>query len=180
MSVECSNTNDCTLGKACFNSKCVNPCSVPKVCGKNTDCSIQNDAAVCNCKAGFTGTPNLGCTPIIYCASNSQCPTTTKCNNGICTREWPKYKIDKAIIIYYHFLCTVECNLARDCVGNELCIGGICQPTCHGNTSCPEFQYCQNNICIQELRCLDNNNCENTQICKTNTIGQVPVLKITL
>lgn len=67
----------------------------------------------------------------------------------------------------------VECNLSRDCVGNELCIGNICQPTCHGNTSCPEFQYCQNNICVQELRCFTNDNCESTEICKTNTIGQV-------
>jgi len=85
LNIECSNNNDCTSGKACVNSKCVNPCSVPKVCGDNTDCSIQNDAAMCNCKAGYTGDPHLGCTSILYCATNSQCPTTTKCNNGICT-----------------------------------------------------------------------------------------------
>lgn len=67
----------------------------------------------------------------------------------------------------------MECNLARDCVGNELCIGGICQPTCHGNVTCPEYQYCLNNICVQELRCFTNNDCEDTHVCKTNTIGQV-------
>lgn len=78
------------------------------------------------------------------------------------------------IIIFY----IVECNLSRDCVGNELCIGNICQPTCHGNTSCPEFQYCQNNICVQELRCFTNNDCDNAQICKTNTIGQVIIKNI--
>lgn len=72
----------------------------------------------------------------------------------------------------------MECNLSRDCVGNELCIGNICQPTCHGNTSCPEFQYCQNNICVQELRCFTNNDCDNAQICKTNTIGQVIMINI--
>lgn len=78
------------------------------------------------------------------------------------------------IFIHHYLIIFIgECNLARDCVGNELCIGGICQPTCHGNTSCPEFQYCQNNICTQELRCFTNNDCESTQICKTNTIGQV-------
>lgn len=100
MRVECTSNNDCTLGKACVNSKCVNPCSIPKVCGDNTDCSIQNDAAMCNCKAGYTGDPHLGCTSILYCASNSQCPTTTKCNNGICTgNEMNRIKIQRNCII---------------------------------------------------------------------------------
>jgi len=71
---------------------------VPKVCGDNTECSIQNDAAACTCKAGYTGAPHLGCTPILYCASNSQCPTTTKCNNGICTREYSFLAVRKSMV----------------------------------------------------------------------------------
>lgn len=83
------------------------------------------------------------------------------------------YDFEQHYFIEHNCVCLVECNLARDCVGNELCIGGICQPTCHGNVTCPEYQYCLNNICVQELRCFTNNDCEDTHVCKTNTIGQV-------
>ena len=46
---------------------------------------------VCGCQAGYTGDPRLGCVPLQYCKSDSQCPSGTMCSNGICLC---KYKFD--------------------------------------------------------------------------------------
>lgn len=106
---ECNFHSDCGQSDACFDNKCVDPCSVPNVCGHGADCSPLNHSAVCTCHPGGTGDPNLGCTPVLYCKSDSQCPTGSSCNGGICTA-----------------LCT---NI-RDCIGDQLCINGLCKPTC--------------------------------------------------
>lgn len=83
--LECNYHSDCGSSKACFENKCIDPCSVPNVCGQRADCSPLNHSAVCTCQPGCTGDPNLGCVPVQYCKSDSQCPTSSACNGGVCT-----------------------------------------------------------------------------------------------
>jgi len=83
--LECADSNDCAPNKACIDSRCVDPCSLPNVCGQYADCLPVNHVGVCSCQPGFTGNPHLGCVPVQYCGTNSQCPAGTRCNNGICT-----------------------------------------------------------------------------------------------
>ena len=85
--LECNYHSDCSPSDACFNHKCVDPCSLSNVCGHGADCSPLNHSAVCTCQPGGTGDPNLGCTPVQYCKSDSQCATGSACNGGICTGE---------------------------------------------------------------------------------------------
>ena len=67
------------------------------------------------------------------------------------------------------------CTSTRDCIGDQLCIKGLCQPTCKGNSSCPEYQFCLNNICVQELRCLSDYDCDDDERCVKNDVGQVSI-----
>lgn len=106
---------------------------------------------MCTCKAGTTGDPHLGCIAVQYCASDNQCPQGLNCYNGICTSL---------------------CSSSRDCITDQLCIQGYCQPTCKSNSSCPDYQFCQDNICQQEVRCRANNDCDSTEKCLSNAIGQ--------
>lgn len=53
-----------------------------------------------------------------------------------------------------------------------MCIRGVCQPTCRSNSSCPDFQFCQNNICTQELRCKSDEECSINEKCIQNALGQ--------
>ncbi|KAJ8890121.1 hypothetical protein PR048_009628 [Dryococelus australis] len=95
--LECSDSNDCVADKACVDSRCINPCSLPNACGKQAECTPLNHLGVCTCVPGSTGNPRLGCVPLQYCASDSQCPASTKCTNGICTCEC-------LFILILHFL----------------------------------------------------------------------------
>ena len=53
-----------------------------------------------------------------------------------------------------------------------MCIQGSCQLSCKSNSSCPSRQFCNNNICIQELECSIDADCSYTQKCLTNNLGQ--------
>lgn len=83
--LECTDSNDCTQDKACVDNRCVNPCSLPNVCGQRATCVALGHVGLCSCEPGSTGDPLLGCVPVQYCASDSQCPAGTKCNSGVCT-----------------------------------------------------------------------------------------------
>lgn len=149
--IECSDSNDCAMNKICVDAKCEDPCAFPSVCGQNAECTPANHQAVCSCKSGSTGDPHLGCIAVQYCASTKQCPQGLNCYNGICTSS---------------------CASQRDCISDQLCIDGYCQPTCKSNSSCPDFQFCQDSICRQEVRCRAHNDCDQTEKCLSNSLGQ--------
>lgn len=84
--VECEDHSDCAKAHVCLNNVCQDPCNVPNLCGENAECSagLSPGKTVCTCQPGHTGDPDLGCVPIQYCAADNQCPSGTRCNNGIC------------------------------------------------------------------------------------------------
>ena len=149
--IECSDNNECPSSRSCIDSKCVDPCSLANTCGQNANCLTENHGGVCSCFPGTTGNPLLGCVAIQYCNSDNQCPTSTKCNNGIC--------------------CAV-CSSSRDCLDDQLCIQSVCQPTCKSNSTCPDFQFCKNNICVQETRCTNDEECELGENCVIDSNGR--------
>ncbi|KAG8232834.1 hypothetical protein J437_LFUL013160, partial [Ladona fulva] len=149
--LECEESEDCDETLACVSSRCINPCSLPNACGLNAQCIPERHAGICQCGPGTTGDPRLGCVPVQYCAGDGQCPAGTRCTDGV---------------------CSLECNSARDCIGDQLCIQDVCRPTCKSNSSCPDFQYCLNNICVKEVRCRSDDDCDPVQRCALNTLGQ--------
>lgn len=149
--IECSENEDCANEKACMDSKCIDCCSLPNVCGTNARCTAQNHIGVCTCESGTTGDAQLGCVALQYCNTDSQCASGTICTNGICAS-----------------LCTS----VRDCISDQLCIQGVCQPTCRSNSSCPEFQYCHNSICTKEVLCRNDDDCDVNENCIQDTYGR--------
>ncbi|XP_036344722.1 fibrillin-3-like, partial [Rhagoletis pomonella] len=149
--IECSDNEDCANEKACLESKCVDPCTLPNVCGANARCTAQNHIGVCTCETGTTGDAQLGCVALQYCNTDSQCASGTICTNGI---------------------CATLCSSVRDCISDQLCIQGVCQPTCRTNSSCPEFQYCLNNICTKEVLCGNDDDCDVNENCIQDNYGR--------
>ncbi|KAJ8890120.1 hypothetical protein PR048_009627 [Dryococelus australis] len=70
------------------------------------------------------------------------------------------------------------CSSSRDCIGDQLCIQGVCQPTCKSNDSCPQFQYCQNSICVQEVKCRSDGDCGDSEKCLENSVGQAECVNV--
>lgn len=149
--IECSDNEDCANEKSCLDAKCIDPCSLPNVCGTNARCIAQNHIGVCTCETGTTGDAQLGCIALQYCNTDSQCASGTICTNGICAS-----------------LCTS----VRDCISDQLCIQAVCQPTCRSNSSCPEFQYCHNSICTKEVLCRNDDDCDVNENCIQDTYGR--------
>ena len=84
---ECISASECSSDKSCVGNKCINPCSIPGVCGKNTECHAKSHLQTCSCKPGFTGDANFGCSSISYCGSETDCPSGEQCNGGVCVRK---------------------------------------------------------------------------------------------
>lgn len=149
--IECNDKEDCSSDRTCVDFKCVDPCSLENICGKNSKCVTEQHLGVCSCPPGTTGNPQLGCVSIQYCGSDQQCPGGSRCNGGV---------------------CSAVCTSSRDCLIDQLCIDNVCQPTCKTNSSCPEFQYCLNNICTQEVRCKADADCEPDETCIVDSNGR--------
>lgn len=56
---ECVTNSDCPSTKACFNSKCRDPC--PGECGINAQCTVLYHNPNCACFEGYTGNPRANC-----------------------------------------------------------------------------------------------------------------------
>ncbi|XP_031350388.1 uncharacterized protein LOC116176061 [Photinus pyralis] len=63
---ECENNHHCPDHKFCNpqTKTCDNPC-VPTKCGKYAFCNAVNHQAVCQCQSGYSGNPEVDCTPSI-------------------------------------------------------------------------------------------------------------------
>lgn len=56
---ECIQNSDCPSDKACFNTKCVNPCI--GTCDINAECHVVNHSPICSCLPGYIGNALLSC-----------------------------------------------------------------------------------------------------------------------
>lgn len=59
---ECMTNSECSMNKACINTKCQDPC--PGICGNNALCNVVNHSPACSCVQGFRGNPYDSCTRI--------------------------------------------------------------------------------------------------------------------
>ena len=143
--LECVTNSDCASERTCVRNKCVDVCSLPNVCGQNTDCRATNHVARCFCLPGFTGEPTLGCTQLQLCTVEEQCPAGMLCSFGI---------------------CSPPCQSSRDCLDNQLCNGGSCISKCTDDSQCPPLHSCQSGgVCILESRCSNDQECGEEDTC---------------
>lgn len=59
---ECIVNSDCPTNRACFNSKCTDPC--PGTCGTNAVCQVVSHIPRCSCLPSYTGDPFRYCSII--------------------------------------------------------------------------------------------------------------------
>ncbi|KAA0193417.1 hypothetical protein HAZT_HAZT000222 [Hyalella azteca] len=52
----------------------------PSPCGRNTNCQVQGERAVCTCLPNYVGDPLTGCRP--ECERDSHCPANFACQNN--------------------------------------------------------------------------------------------------
>lgn len=82
--MECVENTNCPADRSCVNNKCEDVCSLEGACGPNSQCTTINHIPLCSCNNGFSGDPRIGCTRIIQCANDIECPTNMMCAFGVC------------------------------------------------------------------------------------------------
>lgn len=82
---ECIQNSDCPYDKACFNTKCVNPC--PGTCGQNAVCNVVNHVPICTCISGFTGNALVNCNRVPNSKTNPYALITKQLCNIIMTLQ---------------------------------------------------------------------------------------------
>lgn len=55
--VGCTSNTECSLKESCINRLCISPCN----CGPNAECRVTNHYAICFCRPGYSGNPQIGC-----------------------------------------------------------------------------------------------------------------------
>lgn len=145
---ECEAHEACPSEKACVNGLCKEACQ----CGINADCEIVEHHAVCSCKPGFEGDPEIQCYEI-GCYGNSDCAMTHACKNGRCSpvcgpsnEPCGKSAICRGINHQPQCLCppglrgnpntqciAIGCLSNDNCPGNLACINEKCEDPCGVN-----------------------------------------------
>ena len=59
---ECYSDSDCQFTEVCHQGSCADACQVTK-CGANARCEASFHSAKCLCPSGYTGNPEIACTP---------------------------------------------------------------------------------------------------------------------
>jgi hypothetical protein len=140
---ECVINSDCTLGKACINYKCADPCN--GACGQNAKCEVINHTPMCTCPPGTEGNPFIACEqrrdigPIVPlnpcdpspCGPNSRCLISQ--DRAICSCL-PGYRGLPPS-------CRPDCVISTDCALDRACANQKCVDPCPG--TCGQNANCQ-------------------------------------
>ena len=151
--LECVENTECPVGRSCVQNKCVDACTLAGVCGANAVCTVLTHTPLCSCSPGFTGDPTVGCSPILTCASQAQCPANLICAFGV---------------------CSPPCSSLRDCLEGQACVNDKCVNRCTKNNQCPEFHECRGGVCALAEKCRSNGDCSGAESCTTalSNLGQ--------
>ncbi len=69
---ECNSNLDCDSNKKCVSGSCKDPCLEKGVCGKNAQCHVEQNEAICACAPNTIGDPRVECqeTRSLACQEN--------------------------------------------------------------------------------------------------------------
>ena len=86
----CHFNNDCTMGTACINGNCTDPCIGFDECGANAVCETVSHSATCKCPNGTRelNSPYVACVPADMDLSTISCLRDTDCSFGLTCQEW--------------------------------------------------------------------------------------------
>ncbi|VEN60882.1 unnamed protein product, partial [Callosobruchus maculatus] len=153
----CTSDNDCPGTEACINRLCRNPCN----CGTDAECFVNNHRAVCSCRKGFEGNPNIAC-QAVGCRIDSECGSGRACINGNCINPClvkDPCGVNSECFVHQHH---AECRCTSGYRGNPfdrcIVIG------CYANSDCPGDRQCINAQCINP--CVYDNPCSPRAECQ--------------
>ena len=165
---ECRNDNECPYDKACYNEKCLNPCTNgPTQCGQGAQCFAQQHRANCACPAGTQGNPMISCISGL-CQYNEDCADHEACDrlNRVCRPVCDELSCgNNAVCIGKRHQAT--CNCRDGTVGNPNVQCDVQKvappPECTTDSQCPSQLACINQHC--ENPCLRSQICSRDQTC---------------
>lgn len=137
----CTIDDDCGALQRCENSLCLPDTDACRTDGDCDEGNFCDDEGRC--------TPSAECSPSVPCAR----PDHVCDFRGSCVPAPP----------------TGQCNNADDCVGDELCIEGVCtdpNEACEFDFQCGAGKSCVNGECVI-IGCGSNNDCPNGSTCST-------------
>lgn len=143
---ECVLNSDCPRDKACFNSKCADPC--PGVCASNAICEVFNHIPMCSCQNGMEGNAFVQCqrpqrmltstvVPVRY-PPNTRYPPVELDNPNPCHPS-PCGPNSQCRQINGQAVCS--------CVPGYIGLPPTCRPECVQNNECPLSEACSNMKC---------------------------------
>lgn len=150
LTAECQRDSDCPYDKACYNEKCLNPCTYGATqCGRGAECLAQGHRANCICPAGTQGNPLISCVTGLCqynedCADHEACDRLNRVCRPVCDDETCA---SRATCIGRNHQATCEC--ASGTRGNPYveCARDEPEPVCRTDGDCPSQQACINSMC---------------------------------
>jgi hypothetical protein len=154
----CRARNDCAVGLACLNEKCVPDSPILSVTGKacyQVECG--NDAECC---ADFVPAANCALyegdcqsNPNNCAAFRTYCQCNRGCANDFCVDTGPECTADTECPSLEAPYCVqsqcVQCREHGDCADeSSRCIEGTCKASCKTAENCPPMHACNAGICV--------------------------------
>ncbi len=119
------------------------PCTI-SYCGVNAQCRTKDHTALCSCPEPLEGDPLVRCEQVTKsCSSDSGCSAAARCLGSVCVSR-----------------CT---NAEKDCLANEVCVGGTCKRICSSSAQCGEGLVCIDRTCMGG--CSSDTQCKSNEVC---------------
>ncbi|EAT34892.1 AAEL012905-PA [Aedes aegypti] len=163
---ECQSDNDCPYDKACYNEKCLNPCTYGATqCGRGAECLPQGHRANCVCPQGTQGNPLISCVTGLCqynedCADHEACDRLNRVCRPVCDDETCAAK---AMCVGRNHQATCECSAGTRGNPYIACLRDEPEPECRADSDCPSQQACLNSRC--DNPCTQINPCSQQQTC---------------
>jgi len=111
--LSCSSDSECSLPDKCIQGECKDPCGHVR-CSSGSVCKVIDNKPICQCRPGYTGDGNRGCTRI-GCSSDSDCEGNEECKLGRCRDP-----------------CN-DCGIGAECSVSGGITNCVCPPGTQGN-----------------------------------------------
>jgi hypothetical protein len=132
---QCVQDYDCPNDLACINSECVNPCRAIAPCDSTAICKVINSVPVrtmmCICPDNYVPNELGQCKPTPEplpppgCTSDSECPQTEACYNGVCRDPCNCGSNAQCLVQNHRAIC--RCNEGHEGNPNIACYAGTRQ-----------------------------------------------------
>lgn len=152
--LECFEHRDCPVhSHLCYEKRCVDGCSIPNICGIESQCVVRSKQPICSCPSGRLGDPFVSCTQRICdtdtCGPNTDCNVRNNQAQCSCKANFIGNPLSRSG-------CRHECVVHQDCAGaNSACQNNRCVNLC-ATDSCAPGAICRVTNGVRRCSCPEN------------------------